>query len=61
MIVLGVILLALGGLLAYFGRARAGEVAFWAGVLIAVGGAILFVLGILHEADVETAFRSSWG
>lgn len=54
MLVLGVVLIIFGALLAYFGRRAAADVAFWGGVLIFAGGAILFVIAILDVSGADT-------
>jgi Flp pilus assembly protein protease CpaA len=64
MIVLGIILLVIGALVAYFGRPRE-QLIYWAGLIIFVVGVILVILGVLDASDVKTAaveyVRSSWG
>jgi hypothetical protein len=53
-IVLGVVLLIIGAALVYFGRPRE-QALVVVGALIAIGGAILFVIGLLDRADTNTA------
>lgn len=54
MIVLGVVLLVVGGLLAYFGRPRE-KLILWAGVAIFAAGLLLLVIGLLDRADAHAA------
>lgn len=62
MIVLGVILLALGALFAYLGRGE--RVAQGVGVVFAVAGAVLLIIGVLDLADAQahaSAAAKYWG
>lgn len=54
MITVGVVLLLIGALVAYFGRPRE-QVVYAAGLLIAAVGAVLLLIGLLDTADAHDA------
>jgi low temperature requirement protein LtrA len=56
-IVLGIILIAVGAILTMFGRREAESLAIYGGALVFLGGCVLFLIGILATAHVDT---SAW-
>lgn len=59
MIILGVILILIGAAIAYFFSPE--RLAQFGGAVLVIAGVILLLIGVLDHADVETAWRSSWG
>lgn len=53
MLILGIILLLVGAVIAYFGRPRE-ELIVWAGVIIFLIGVVLIVIWALAAGDVDT-------
>ena len=53
MLILGIILLIIGALVAYFGRPRE-QLIVWAGIIIFAIGVLLIILFALDVGDVNT-------
>jgi hypothetical protein len=61
MLVLGILLLIVGGAVAYFGRARAprADLLYYAGIIIFLIGVVLLVIWVIDAADANTSTNAA--